>query len=112
MHSAAPFARMTGDPRLAANIEASAKNLLSAQQPDGYLGSYCPERRYGGGWDVWGTKYTLLGLLYHYDLTGSAESLVVRFCDYASAGSTWDSSSSYRVWLPLECFKPTEPVVR
>ena len=84
MHSAAPFAQMTGDPRLAANIEASAKNLLPAQQSDGYLGNYCPERRYGGGWDVWGTKYTLLGLLYHYDLTGSGESLAAarRLCDY------------------------------
>ena len=37
---------------------------------------------------------------------------IVRFCDYASAGGTWDSSSSYRVWLPLECFKPTCPVAQ
>lgn len=32
---------------------------------------------------------------------------IVRFCDYASAGNTWDSASSYRVWLPLECPPPT-----
>ena len=25
---------------------------------------------------------------------------VVKFCDFASAGNTWDASSSYRVWLP------------
>ena len=26
---------------------------------------------------------------------------VVRFADFASAGNTWDDTSSYRVWLPL-----------
>ena len=31
---------------------------------------------------------------------------IVHFCDYASAGNTWDSASSYRVWLPLECILP------
>jgi uncharacterized protein YaaR (DUF327 family) len=28
----------------------------------------------------------------------------VRFCDFASAGNTWDPTSSYRVWLPIERF--------
>ena len=84
MHAAAPFARMTGDPRLAANIEAAVANLLPSQLPDGYLGNYCEESRCGRGWDVWGCKYTMLGLLFHYDLTGSKASLdaAARLCDY------------------------------
>ena len=89
MHAAAPFARapfarMTGDKRLAANIEAAVANLLPSQLPDGYLGNYCEEARCGRGWDVWGCKYTMLGLLFHYDLTGSKASLdaAARLCDY------------------------------
>jgi hypothetical protein len=25
----------------------------------------------------------------------------VHFCDFASAGNTWDENSRYRVWIPL-----------
>ena len=84
MHAAAPFARMTGDRRLAATIEAAVANLLPSQLPDGYLGNYCEEARCGRGWDVWGCKYTMLGLLFHYDLTGAKPSLdaAARLCDY------------------------------
>ncbi len=84
MHSAAPFAYMTGDARLRANIEASVANLLPSQLPDGYLGNYCEEARCGKGWDVWGCKYTMLGLLFHHDLAGSQASLdaAARLCDY------------------------------
>jgi len=84
MHSAAPFAHMTGDVRLRANIEASVANLLPSQLPDGYLGNYREDARCGSGWDVWGCKYTMLGLLFHYDLSGSKASLdaAARLCDY------------------------------
>ena len=84
MHSAAPFARYTGCPRLLENIRASVENLLPSQLPDGYLGNYASEARCGSGWDVWGEKYTMLGLIYAYDLTGDQKALAAagRICDY------------------------------
>ena len=34
------------------------------------------------------------------DLEGSSAARPVHFCDFASAGDTWDKSQRYRVWLP------------
>ena len=35
------------------------------------------------------------------DLEGAgAVAKAIRFCDFASAGNTWDSSTRYRVWIP------------
>ncbi|MCF7818024.1 MAG: glycoside hydrolase family 127 protein [Kiritimatiellales bacterium] len=50
-------------------IDRGVKALLSTQTPDGYIGTYKDDKRLGT-WDVWGRKYTLLGLLAYYDLTG------------------------------------------
>lgn len=44
--------------------------LVAMQSPDGYIGTYKPDQPLGV-WDVWGRKYTLLGLLADYDATGS-----------------------------------------
>ena len=66
MHSAAPFWTMTGCPRLKAKLDAGVENLLAQQSADGYLGNYSEEARFAPGtWDVWGVKYTMMGLL-HY----------------------------------------------
>ena len=87
MHAAAPFARYTGDPKLLANIRASVANLLPSQLPDGYLGNYDEKHRCGKGWDVWGEKYTMLGLIHAYDLTGDRAALdaAARICDYLAS---------------------------
>ena len=63
MHSAVPLARMFGDERLLSAIDASVAAVCAAQLPDGYIGNFREESRCGGGWDVWGMKYTMLGLL-------------------------------------------------
>jgi hypothetical protein len=35
------------------------------------------------------------------DLEGEyASPRQVRFCDFSSAGNTWDHNSRYRVWIP------------
>ena len=69
MHSAAPFCTMTGCRELHARIDASIDSLLAAQQPDGYLGNYTEARRSAPGtWDVWGIKYTMMGLLHYADM--------------------------------------------
>ena len=84
MHSAAPFALYTGCPRLKKGVADSLANLLPSQLEDGYLGNYREADRNGGGWDVWGSKYTMLGLIHAYDLLGDASALdaAKRLCDY------------------------------
>ena len=67
MHAAVPFWRYTGSKELGERIAASVRAVIALQEPDGYIGNYAPEDRYTRGWDVWGTKYTLMGLLHYYD---------------------------------------------
>lgn len=50
-------------------IDRGVKALMATQTPDGYIGTYKDDKRLGV-WDIWGRKYTLLGLLAYYDLTG------------------------------------------
>ena len=64
MHSAVPLAGMAGDTRIDALVASGLEDILSTQDESGYIGNYRSDRRYGHGcWDVWGTKYTLMGLL-------------------------------------------------
>ena len=71
--AAAPLAAMTGDAAFRANVAAGVERVIASQLPDGYIGSY--RDRCGEGWDVWGIKYTLLGLLSWHEATGDARSL-------------------------------------
>ena len=85
MHSAVPFWQATGCARLKARIDDGIANVLSAQLPNGYIGNYREDRRSSlGSWDVWGVKYTMLGLLHYYDATRSGKVLdaCCRLCDY------------------------------
>ena len=50
-------------------IDKAVAELLKTPAPDGYIGTRAPQHRLKG-WDVWGRKYVLLGLLNYYDLTG------------------------------------------
>ena len=75
MHSAGPFARAMQSDSLLGKIRESTAVVLAAQEPDGYIGNYPKGLRAGEGWDVWGNKYTLLGLLHAYQATGSREIL-------------------------------------
>lgn len=51
--------------------DAAAKALIATAAPDGYLGTRMPAHRLEG-WDVWGRKYALLGLMVDYDRTHDA----------------------------------------
>ncbi len=57
-------------PRLAQSV----RELLATQTADGYIGNYAGASHLEG-WDVWGRKYTLLGLLAWYDLAGDPSAL-------------------------------------
>ena len=53
------------DAELAEKIRAGVRAILKCQTPDGCISSY-PENRQCQGWDIWGRKYVLLGLLRYY----------------------------------------------
>ena len=91
MHSAAPFWTFTKCPRLKSQIDAGVENVISAQLDDGYIGNYAKERRSATeAWDVWGIKYTMLGLLHYYDMVKEQNPAAAkraiesckRLCDY------------------------------
>ncbi|MDB6065584.1 MAG: hypothetical protein JWR26_1792 [Pedosphaera sp.] len=54
--------------------DAAAKALMATAAPDGYLGTRVPAHRLEG-WDVWGCKYALLGLIADYDRTHDSAAL-------------------------------------
>ena len=75
MHSAVPYARYLScgamgasrPTKLEESIERGIERMLASQEPNGYIGNYPDELRCGEGWDVWGMKYTMMGLLHYYD---------------------------------------------
>ncbi len=75
--------RYTGDEQLKAKIEEAQARLIDCQLANGYVGDYDEEHQLGG-WDVWGRKYTLLGLLKWHQVSGDKKSLKAarRLLDY------------------------------
>lgn len=66
--------RYTGDAKLYEKIAASVGHIIETQSPDGYIGNYAPESQLRE-WDIWGRKYTMLGLLGWYELSGDSQAL-------------------------------------
>jgi hypothetical protein len=73
-------------PEHRAVLDSAVRKLLETQTPDGYIGTYQPSVQLGG-WDIWGRKYVLLGLLAYYDATGDRTALDAarREADYLRA---------------------------
>lgn len=63
------------DPKLLTTFKEAVTGLLSTQSADGYIGNYSPAAQLQQ-WDVWGQKYTMLGLLAYYDISGDKKSLI------------------------------------
>lgn len=61
-------------PELYKKIEKSVRDIIATQEPNGYIGNYAPEAHLKE-WDVWGRKYTTLGLMAWYRLTGDRQAL-------------------------------------
>ena len=72
--SAADAYRYRQTPALRSLVKQAADKLLATQREDGYIGTQ-KELSYKGNWDVWGRKYTLLGLLDCYERTGDKKDL-------------------------------------
>ncbi|MBA3973501.1 MAG: hypothetical protein C0504_04690 [Candidatus Solibacter sp.] len=81
--SAASAWKCTRDNRLAEALARSSNALIATQSEDGYIGNYAPNRRLEA-WDIWGRKYTLLGLLACHEVCGekSALSAARRLADH------------------------------
>ena len=79
LHAATLAWAYTGDAALRQKLDGVAAELVAAQEPDGYLGTYVPAQRFGlyqgADWDVWSHKYNLLGLLTYYRYTGNEAAL-------------------------------------
>lgn len=48
--------------------------LLKTQLPNGYIGNYPPENQLTQ-WDIWGRKYSMLGLIRFFEITGDETAL-------------------------------------
>lgn len=72
-----------GDPLLYSKIREAQLKLMECQLPNGYIGDY-PSEKETTGWDVWGRKYTLLGLIKWYRISGDKQALKAarRLLDY------------------------------
>ena len=137
MHSAVPYiayehemeggVAKVGD-ELAANVSRSVERIVASQEACGYIGNYPDGRRFAGGWDVWGMKYTLMGLLHYYDLklkiggdkckveAEAALGAAKRLCDYIIEQVGPDGKRGRELWQTGEwCGYPSssilEPVV-
>ncbi len=91
MHSAVPYLVYSGSERLRTSVERGVSRILSSQEPEGYIGNYPDDLRCGEGWDVWGAKYTMMGLMHYSDLAKAegrdadckkALDAARRLCDY------------------------------
>ena len=114
MHAAVPFWKRTGSERLKANIDAGVARVLAAQEPDGYIGNYDVSARCRE-WDIWGMKYTMMGLMHHSDGTGDTRSLEAakRVCDYLIGETARQGRPLYKTsgWGGLPSCSVLEPVV-
>lgn len=84
LHAATYAWEFTGDDRLRARLDDTAKRLIETQLADGYLGTYAGKNQLGEGdglgwdgpvWDVWTHKYNLIGLLTYFRATGEKQAL-------------------------------------
>ena len=79
LHAATFAWAYTGDPDLRRKLDAVAAELISTQEPDGYLGTYLPGQRFGlypgADWDVWNHAYNMIGLTTYYRYSGNTAAL-------------------------------------
>ena len=93
MHSAVPYITYSKSARLLDNVDHGIDRILGSQEDCGYIGNYPDDLRLGEGWDVWGIKYTMMGLLHYYDLEKGRSDVRAertlkacrRLCDYVIA---------------------------
>ncbi len=107
------------DPALFDKIVEGERKLIATQLKDGYIGDYDKDHQLNG-WDVWGRKYTLLGLVKCYRVTKHKEALeaACKLLDYTlkqiGPGSTTPvyKTGYYRGMPPLSILEPVTYLYR
>ena len=66
-YAALPASAADARDGLYAVLEAAVRDLLTAQDPLGRFSTYSVDAEFAG-WDIWGRKYVLLGMLYFLDI--------------------------------------------
>lgn len=68
---------------LKTKIDKSVELIIKTQEADGYIGNYSKSNRLKQ-WDIWGQKYSMLGLIAYYDLTQNKKALqaAIKLADY------------------------------
>ncbi len=96
-------------------LKQAVEDIIATQDSDGYIGTRKPEHHLNG-WDVWGRKYVLLGLLAYYDISGDKKVLeaACRHTDSLIAelgpGKTNIAAIGYPLWKGLPPSSVLEPV--
>lgn len=98
-------------------MDAAVQGLIATQGADGYIGTYA-DGSHLGDWDIWGRKYSLLGLLAYYDRTKDASVLqaACRAADHLirEAGPDSGVNIAETGWIGWKGLAPSsvlEPVV-
>ena len=113
----------TKDEALYAALEATARDMLTAQDEMGRFSTYSPDQEFDG-WDIWGRKYILLGFQYFMEicpdeaLKADILAALRRHADYmlekigpAEAGKL-EINEATTHWKGLNSSSVLEPMVR
>ena len=113
----------TGDKKLYAMLEDTAREMLTVQDALGRFSTYSPEKEFDG-WDIWGRKYILLGFQYFMeicrdkDLNARILTALIRHADYilekigpAEEGKL-EINEATTHWKGLNSSSILEPIVR
>jgi len=111
MHSAVPYAVYLGNGErgrgngergagLERSIDRGIERMLASQEENGYIGNYPDALRCGEGWDVWGMKYTMMGLLHYYDLAGGPHTSSDRLRGSLCSGDTSSAAEDAQERVP------------
>lgn len=84
----ARLAYYSGDARVAEKKDLAVREILSLQEPDGYLGFFKKEARIQSLWDIHEMSYLIYGLLTEYELFNNEKALAaaVKGADYIING--------------------------
>lgn len=99
---------------LKAKISDAVAQLIAAQDAQGYIGAYSPANRLQR-WDVWGRKYTLLGLLAWHEASGDPAALAAarREADFllTEVGPGKGNPFKHDMWNGMATSSVLEPIV-
>jgi DUF1680 family protein len=74
MLSAVAAYRYNKDEALLEKIKYAVEGLMDTQLKNGYIGNYGPDDQLKG-WDIWGRKYSMLGLIRYYEISKDKKAL-------------------------------------